>query len=254
MKRVLFVLALASALVLSAVAQDRSQERSKVGKLGQLNADAPIYQKADTRSRVLFRAKAQLYVVLTNISNDYVAVVMADGSKGFIEAKYVDRLPYDVGYDGAGTRKETLASRQLPGVEASRGGNFRDAGVAAEGWRETVLRSAMRYQGTKYVFGGNDLLNGIDCSGFVRELYKQVGLSLPRIAADQISVGEVVPAVDQLRPGDRLYFTNSARQRISHTGLYMGNGYFIHASSSAGQVTVTFLTERWLNLLVGARR
>src|SRR5581483_11199807 len=164
----------------------------------------------------------------------------------------VDRLPYDVGYE-KGTPTTTESSRQL-GFDTSRGGSFRDGGAPTEEWRQTLLRNAMRYQGTRYVFGGNDLINGIDCSGFVQQLHRQLGIELPRTAAEQIGVGEVVPAVDQLRPGDRLYFTNSARQLVSHTGLYLGNGYFIHASSSAGQVTVSYLTDKWLNLLVGARR
>lgn len=252
MRKAIILLALLLSLALTGLAQ----ERSKVGKLGQLNADAPIYAKADTKSRILFSAKSQLYVVLTKISNDFVSVVMADGSTGYIEAKFVDRLPYDVSVDGSTTTKSgsTSSSRSLGTMQNGRGGNFRDAGQTPDDWRQQLIKNAMRYQGTRYVFGGNDLFNGIDCSGFVQQLHRQFGIELPRVAADQIGVGQVVPAVDQLQPGDRLYFTNSARQRVSHTGLYMGNGYFIHASSSAGQVTVSYLTEKWLNILVGARR
>lgn len=216
--------------------EGRSQERAAVGKLGQLTADAPIYLKKDARSRVLFRVKKDNYVVLRDLDEKWATVVMRDGSDGFIEAKYVNSLPYNV-------------SVQQP--VTTRGGYVRGEGAAAADW---VVREAMRYIGTPYVWGGNSLTTGVDCSGYVQQLYRMVGVNLPRTAHEQSFVGALVPTLQDLQPGDRIYFTDGDRQRVTHCGIYIGNGQFIHSSRGRGGVFVDPLTEKWINLIVSVRR
>jgi len=223
-------------------AQNRNPERSKIGKLGQINQeDVPIYLKPNVRSRVLCKAKKDQYVVLRNLTSEWATVVMADGSNGYIQAKYVDRLPFEVGIKPEASINEFRISGQ---AMVSRNGS----------WRNQLVSEAMKYVGTPYKWGGSDLRNGVDCSGFVQELYKQFGISLPRTAEEQAMVGMPVARLDQLEIGDRLYFTDAQRLRITHTGIYIGNGYFIHSSRSNGGVATEFLSEKWLRVLVDARR
>lgn len=207
----------------------QEQKRATVGKLGQMNKAAPVYVKPDRRSRTLYKVEAERYVVLRNLTDDWATLVMADGTSGYVEAKYVDRLPYDV--------------------------NVRNnAPASGNGAGASIVRAAMQYLGTPYKWGGNDLLRGVDCSGFVQQLFLKAGIRLPRTAEQQGKVGAAISRLDQLQPGDRLYFVNSERTKVSHTGIYVGNGYFIHSSGSRRGVTTDYLTGKWTRLLVGVRR
>lgn len=231
------LLAAVSAATLALAQQEgRGQERAAVGKLGQLTADASIYLKKDTRSRVLFKVKKDHYVVLRDLDDKWATVVMQDGSSGFIEAKFVNLLPYNV-------------SVQQP--MTTRGGYVRGEGGNAYDW---VVREATRYIGTPYVWGGNSLTGGVDCSGYIQQLYRMVGVNLPRTAHEQSFVGTLVPTLQDLQPGDRIYFTDGDRQRVTHCGIYIGNGQFIHSSRGRGGVYVDPLTEKWISLIVSIRR
>lgn len=232
---------LAAALALAAVAMvaqepSRTQERAPVGKLGQLTADATIYLKKDTRSRVLFKVQKDHYVVLRDLDEKWATVVMRDGSNGYIEAKFVNLLPYNV-------------SVQQP--MTTRGGYVRGEASGAAEW---LIQEAARYIGTPYVWGGNSLTQGVDCSGYVQQLFLKIGVTLPRTAQEQSVVGMLVPSLADLQPGDRIYFTDSERQRVTHCGIYIGNGRFIHSSRSRGGVYIDPLTEKWIDLIVSIRR
>jgi cell wall-associated NlpC family hydrolase len=128
---------------------------------------------------------------------------------------------------------------------ASRGGDA----------RSKMADYSLKFQGTPYVWGGNDELNGIDCSGFVKKMYGKIGLSLPRTAAEQALVGKPIYNLEDLQKGDRLYFWDKKRGKIGHTGIYLGDGNFVHSSSGRGGVATDYLgSDRWLKILVAARR
>lgn len=115
-----------------------------------------------------------------------------------------------------------------------------------------LVESAVLLKGTKYLWGG--MTNqGIDCSGLTYNVYRLHGLEIPRDADQQFVTGEAV-ASDQLMPGDLLFFGKDD-QHITHVGMYMWEGKFVHASSSRGGVTVSKLVEPDLNSRYrGARR
>lgn len=236
-----------AAVLLAASVFAQASDRATVGKLGQLNQDAPIYQKPHKGSRILYRAKKDTYVAMRSMDAEWVCVVMRDGSNGYIEAQFVTRLPYEVSIKQPAS-SNSIRSSSPP---TSRGGSYRSPNGE---WRAWICNEALKYRGTPYVWGGNDLERGIDCSGLVQQLFRMVGIELPRTAAEQSLVGEPITRLEDLQPGDRLYFTNSARMRVTHTGIYMGNGYFIHASRSGGGVNISALEGSWLRTLVGARR
>jgi cell wall-associated NlpC family hydrolase len=218
-----------------------------VGKLGQVVERAPVYAKPDKGAKILYRVDPQLYIVLKAVTGDWITLVMADGTSGYIEAKYVDVLPYEVN-----VKKPTT-----PPV-ATRGGFTRkESGapvISGDSFGSGIVRMGMQYIGTPYVWGGNSLTGGIDCSGFVQQLFKAYGMNLPRTAQEQSYVGMLVNSVSDLQVGDRLYFTDSRGARVTHTGIYMGDNMFIHSSSGLGGIHTSTLTERWLKILVGIRR
>jgi len=99
----------------------------------------------------------------------------------------------------------------------------------------TVLRTASRYLGTRYRFGGTRP-GAFDCSGFVRYVFARHGVALPRTASEQSAEGHpIVVGVDSLIVGDLLFF-RTRRGDASHVAIYAGNGRIIHASSGSRRV------------------
>jgi cell wall-associated NlpC family hydrolase len=229
------IAAISTAFAFLCLAQAQEQSRKVVlGKLGQSVKAAPIYASASSRSRMYYRAKPYEYLVIQSSSKpEWLRVLLENGVYGYVKAELVARLPYDVTMD---------APARV------------DAGIASRS-RAAVAQWGLQFQGTPYKWGGNDPLRGIDCSGFVKFLYGQIGLNLPRTAAEQALVGQPIRRLEDLRQGDRLYFWDSKRGKIGHTGLYLGNGYFVHSSSGKGGVSTDYLgASKWLKSLAAARR
>lgn len=108
--------------------------------------------------------------------------------------------------------------------------------------------------GTPYVWGGTSL-DGIDCSGFTSKCYRDaLGIKINRVSRDQIDHGYAV-TVDQLQPGDLVFFNKENGGIITHVGMYAGDNMMIHASQSQGKVVmVSTKTDYFRNRLVTARR
>ena len=112
--------------------------------------------------------------------------------------------------------------------------------------------TALSLQGTPYRFGGVDP-SGFDCSGFVRYVYQQHGVTMPREVRDQFRVGRNVNR-DRLEPGDLVFFSTVA-PGASHVGIMIGGDQFVHAPSERGVVRVEHLNSQyWANRYIGARR
>lgn len=118
--------------------------------------------------------------------------------------------------------------------------------------RQDVVDAAFEYLGTPYRYGGR-LPDNVDCSLLVQTVFARFTIKLPRTAAQQMTYGVPVEVAD-LQPGDRLYFTDRSGG-IGHTGIYIGNGRFIHASSNRGAVAVDDLSNSsYWKKFAGARR
>jgi NlpC/P60 family len=117
-----------------------------------------------------------------------------------------------------------------------------------------LVIGALTHLGIRYKYGGNTPESGFDCSGFVRHVYQNtVGLLLPRSAADMAAKGSEVDK-SELKPGDLVFF-NTLKRTFSHVGIYIGEGKFVHAPSSGGQVRVESMSlPYWQTRFNGARR
>ena len=121
---------------------------------------------------------------------------------------------------------------------------------AADGY--SISSTALSLRGAPYRNGGADP-NGFDCSGFVKYVFEQFGIALPRDVRRQFDVGANVQAAT-LAPGDLVFFTTVAAG-ASHVGIAVGGDQFVHAPSSAGVVRVEHLSAQyWASRFVGARR
>lgn len=107
---------------------------------------------------------------------------------------------------------------------------------------QQIVEYSQSLLGVKYVYGGYST-KGFDCSGFVKYVYAHFGIKVPRSSADYAGFGKKVSR-ENLRPSDILLFdTDGGNWDVSHVGIYIGNGKFIHASTTKGKVVVASLSE-----------
>lgn len=114
-----------------------------------------------------------------------------------------------------------------PGAVKSSGGTAQGRAIADYG---------LQFVGNPYVYGGNSLTNGTDCSGFTKGVYSHFGISLPRTSSEQAKVGRAVEYSD-LQPGDLVAYAG-------HVAIYIGNGQIVHASSAKTGIKVSDVDYR----------
>jgi cell wall-associated NlpC family hydrolase len=120
---------------------------------------------------------------------------------------------------------------------------------------QPILEYALNLIGSPYKRGGTDPDKGVDCSGYVKHVYKQsTGIDLPHNARQISQQGETVEA-EELKPGDLVFF-NTMRKAFSHVGIYTGDNKFVHAASTrTGAVVVSDMKDSyWSKRFDGARR
>lgn len=170
--------------------------------------------------------------------------VAADGDFGPATAEAVKAFQISHGLDADGlvgpSTYSALLGKSMP--EVSRGSS-------ALGRR--IVASSMQYLGVPYVFGGTTP-NGFDCSGYVRYVFANAGIYLPRTADAQYECGYPVSTAE-LVPGDLVFFS-TYEAGASHVGIYLGDGNFINASSSRGVSIASLYSSYWGSCYIGARR
>ncbi|MGY1914579.1 transglycosylase SLT domain-containing protein [Blastococcus sp. SYSU DS0973] len=109
-------------------------------------------------------------------------------------------------------------------------------GTASE---SAVVTEAQKYLGVPYLWGGTDPAKGLDCSGFTKLVYGNLGVELPRTSSQQATAGKAVASLDAARPGDLVFFDHSSsRAGIDHVGIYLGNGQMVAAPQAGETVKV----------------
>lgn len=121
--------------------------------------------------------------------------------------------------------------------------------------RKALIALAMKLRDIRYVRGGHDPSTGFDCSGFVRYVFAHaVGMQLPTNSASQFLAGLKVKRAD-MKPGDLVFFHTYGKRRISHVGIYISDGQFIHSPASGKSVQISSLDDAyWAKHFVGAKR
>lgn len=124
---------------------------------------------------------------------------------------------------------------------------------SGEASNSIVLRTAEKYLGVPYVWGGASPEEGFDCSGYVMYLFGELGVSLPH-GAEAISQYGTPVEFQDLQPGDVIFFQNTYRYGVSHLGIWAGNNTFIHAPEPGANVSYEELKGFYLDHYWGARR
>jgi cell wall-associated NlpC family hydrolase len=147
--------------------------------------------------------------------------------------------------NGPATSKGQLAAASLISSELVAPGG--------SGKGQLIASTAMKYLGAKYVFGGTGP-SGFDCSGFAQFVHKNAGVNVGRTLWQQFNAGPRV-AKSQLQVGDEVFFANTYMPGLSHAGIFIGEGRFVHANNERTGVVVSRLDdEYWAPRFVGAAR
>ena len=236
---------------------------------GTVNAsDVNLRSGASLSSDVIKTVDANTPLVVIDSSDSEWYKVWCPGSEGYMSSDYVSFADVLDASFGTGTISGTMVRLRSGASTASDTLAYFDTGdsmtvTGVNGcWYKVTAGSMSGYVHSDYLALANQVLaaptvtteSGFDCSGFVYYVYKQNGYTTNRTAASLFSDGAYVDR-SQLQPGDVICFYSGSYGYIGHCGIYIGDGQFIHASSSAGQVVIDSLSEGYYNShYYGARR
>ena len=216
-------------------------------------------------------------VIIVDSQNDYIKILFGDElTEGYVinsgiefEDEWVDKDEIhteikEIAYEKAeAARKAAVAARKAEAEKAAAAARQsaqtnNSSKLAAMGYsnKETstssapsgntskgqaIVNTAKKYLGVPYVWGGTSP-KGFDCSGLVQYVCSQNGISVPRVAASQKGAGKSVSRAN-LQPGDLVFFGNGGR--ISHVGIYVGNGNMIHAPQTGDVVKISSINSSY---------
>lgn len=208
----------------------------------------------------LLTARKELYVVtFCNQRAAFVALTLGLCLFSTALLSAAPRSPQDAASQNSTPKKPAPALPTAPAASertfptdagiVSRGGLPNRAGVRGS----SLAKEALTYRGVPYRMGGTSA-RGIDCSGLAQAVYRKWGLLLPRTSVEQFRKGRPIPK-SQLQAGDLVFFKNTYKAGISHVGIYMGEGKFVHAAGRRKGVIVSSLNDKYHTAhWAGARR
>ena len=208
-----------------------------VGKLVYTTTDeTKLREEASPTADIIgFFEKGHMVLVLER-QDDFYKVKTQDQEgyiyKSQLEEEGLESLPF--------TKTEAVESKaelQVKGVESDKG-------------RE-VVEYAKRFLGGRYVYGGNSLTRGVDCSGFTQQIMKYFGVNIERSSRAQYASNGYKISEKDLMPGDLVFYGSNGRT-IDHVAIYAGNGQIIHASDAKSGIKMSAL--RYGKPLIGIKR
>lgn len=197
------------------------------------------------------------------ISADLLAQLLALLESGQLDEKQFQALAIKVlkGEADAGDLRAMAKNAEIPNDPPARDGAADGApakpgeiapNVEGTGKASAAVKDALGFRGTPYVWGGTTP-KGFDCSGLVQHVFNKQGVKLPRVAKDQARAGREV-GKGELQSGDLVYFQGTHGAGVSHIGVYIGDGKFVHAPKTGDVVKVSNLNDAYYQQHWGGAR
>lgn len=180
-----------------------------------------VREEESTQSRILATIAHNEKLEVLSSTKDWVNVEI-NNYKGYVAREYVS-FSY------------ALDEAQAVEVDDEKT-NDKSSDNSNSSVRASLIAKAQQYLGNPYVYGGNSLTHGIDCSGFTKQIFAMYGYSLPRTAATQANCGKAISA-SEVKQGDLVFYGSSGR--IGHVAIYIGNGKIIHASNHRDGIKIS---------------
>ena len=205
-----------------------------------------VFASRDNAARLTQRLQAQkLNAFFFAHESGYFKVQVG----GFADRTEAERAARRLLRQGAVDEYFVVARREAPSPSTAP-----PSGDAAAALRRDLAETARSFLDFPYAWGGASAEEGFDCSGLATAVYRLNGLSLPRALGEQWESGRSVDR-DDLRQGDLVFFATQARGVVSHVGIYVGDGLFIHAPGRDKKVRRESLANPYYaTRFVGARR
>ncbi len=166
----------------------------------------------DTTKITTVSKDADLYVL--EVLDGWIKIQL-DNNEGYISSEYVN------------VNKKLKTGNTLKELQYGEG---------ISETRVNLVNFALQFVGNRYVWGGESLTHGVDCSGFTMKVYEQFGVYLPHYSGSQPGYGTQIPA-SEAKPGDLFFYTSS--DRIDHVAIYIGNGQIVHAASTRAGIIIS---------------
>ena len=184
---------------------------------------------------------------IIGINNQWFKVIFGEHI-GYIRSDYVDLT--EVPYENQDSSKTPLFFRGgiSTGIKPSAEALHSSTGPTLA---SKIISTAKKYIGVPYKWGGTTP-KGFDCSGYVQYVFNKHDIEIPRTSREQYNFGTKV-SKSNLQPGDLVFF-NTSGKGVSHVGIYIGDGQFIHSGTTKGVVIAELFGAYWSKLYLGARR
>ena len=192
-----------------AIAQTEAREMATV-----TTESLRVRAEASTNSDTLSTVNKDEEIVVLEVLEGWVKVEV-DNTQGYVSADYVDVA---VKLKTGNTMKELTY------------------GDGVSDTRVNLVNYALQFVGNRYVWGGESLTKGVDCSGFTMKIYQKYGISLPHYSGSQPSYGKKISR-SEIRPGDLIFYGNG--RKIDHVAIYIGNGQIVHAANSRDGIKIS---------------
>ncbi|MGI6498681.1 MAG: SH3 domain-containing protein [Oscillospiraceae bacterium] len=209
------------------------------GEVDAGGASLRMRSAAGTSASILCNIPDGAVVSLSGVSNGWYKVTYS-GKTGYSSGDYIDPV------SNASTSSSSASSAPAAQVASASS----DSGATS-----SVVSTAKKFLGVRYVYGGSSP-SGFDCSGFTQYVMKQCGYSIRRTASTQFLNNGTAVSRANLQPGDLVFFrAPGSAYAATHVGIYLGNGEFIHASTTGNVVRINSLDSAWYaKIFVGGRR
>lgn len=228
--------------------------------------DATIRRNPSTNAEAITTVDSGTRVTVLDRDGDWYRLRFPKGTEGWMRGDLLKSAtaPREVVVASRRERKAKRASSYVAKKSTPRRSSSKRAQFTQESTyamevsgggdsQDRILNKAQSMRGVRYRWGASSR-SATDCSGFTSQVFRSNGYRIPRTSAEQSRAGAKVDR-SSLRPGDLVFFKTRRGTRVSHVGIYTGNGKFIHASSGGGKVQVNSLSDGYYNKrFVTARR